>query len=322
MENLSLEEFNPKKAEVIALANKFRSLVIKDINDVDGYKAVHEAQMALVHARVNIVKSSKQAREKAIDYNKAVLKLEKELIAEIEPVEKSLKNQKDTIDKLKERAQRVQILPDRRERLKAVEVELTDDEIIDMTGVEFQDYLNQAKSAQLTRQEAKIKAENDRLDEERRKLDKEKEDERIRQEEAKRQQEKAAEDLRLAKEKADLEKKQEEERVAKEKQDLIDKAEREKAEAKAKADKEKQDLIDEQKRVETARLKKIEDDRIAEEERIAKEKKERKLLEQRAGYNKWLIENGVTKENYTTDFFVKTDGNKRTLFKKISEIEL
>lgn len=306
MEQLSLEEFNPTKAEVISLAKKFKGLSINGIDDLEGYKAVHNAQMTLVHTRTNIVKASKDARQKAVDFNKAVLALEKDLIAEIEPVEKELKEKKEAIDREKELIERRKLIPVRREKLVEVEAELTDDQLIDMDSVQFQNFLNQAKHEQLERREAAIKAEQERLAAIQAKIDADKRDEEIRKQAELDAKKRAAEEAELAAKKAES--------------DRLRAIE----EAKALAEKEKQAIIDENNRKEKERLAAEEAAKQAEDQRILKEAADKKALEETKKMKKFLKDNGVTDDN-KEDFIIKHDGplNKHiVLWKKIAEINL
>lgn len=332
MDNLNLEEFNPKRAEVIALADKYRGLVIKDINDVEGYEAVHKAQMELVHTRTDIVKSSKAARENAVAYNKAVLKLEKDLIAEIEPVELILKNQKENIDALKAKASRVALLPSRRAKLVEVEATLSDDEIINMDANQFQDFLNQAKHTQLVAHEEKLKLEKEKIDKEREALEKEKHDAEI-EKAARIKAEKEADDKRIRDAKAaedkriaDLKKVEddklaaiqaEKDKSAKALRDADDKA----ALAKLQADKEKQDIIDENNRKEAERVRLAAEKRAEDDRLIVKEQAAKAELTKKAAYLAFLIANGVTKANLA-DFYIKNDGKTAVLYKKLAEYKL
>ena len=48
MENINLDLFNPKRAELEAAAKEYKDLTIKWVDDKEWYKAVHEAEMKLV----------------------------------------------------------------------------------------------------------------------------------------------------------------------------------------------------------------------------------------------------------------------------------
>lgn len=315
--DLNIEEFNPTKAEVISLAQKFKGLSIKGIDDVAGYKAVHDAQMTLVHTRTNIVKASKDARQKAVDFNRAVLALEKDLIAEIEPVEKELKEKKETIDREKELIERRKLIPARREKLIEVEVELTDDQLIEMDSVQFQNFLNQAKHEQLERREAAIKAEQERLAAIQAKIDADKRDEEIRKQAELDAKKRAAEEAEIAAKKAEADR-------LKAKADAEASKLRAVEEAKAQAEREKQAIIDENNRKERERLAAIEAEKEAEAQRMLEEETNKKALEKTKKMQKFLKDNGVTDQNKSY-FIINHEGplgQHIVLWKKIAEIDL
>ena len=101
MESLNIEKFSPKKAELIALADKSKGLVINGVDDKIGYSLVHDTRMELKRARVEIAKTGKNLRADALSFQKAVIEKEKELIAIIEPVEKDLELKQEAIEKRK-----------------------------------------------------------------------------------------------------------------------------------------------------------------------------------------------------------------------------
>lgn len=103
MQNLNIEEFNPKKAELTVMADKYRGLTIAGIEDKEGFKRVHEAQMELRSVRVDIEKKGKALREDALSFQKQVIALEKELVGIISPVEDALKAEKEKVESEKER---------------------------------------------------------------------------------------------------------------------------------------------------------------------------------------------------------------------------
>lgn len=53
----SVDSFNPKKAELIALADESKKVLSVEIVDSKTYEQVHQAQMKLKEARVNIEKT-------------------------------------------------------------------------------------------------------------------------------------------------------------------------------------------------------------------------------------------------------------------------
>ena len=90
MDNLSLDQFNPKEAELVTMATNYKSLTINGIDDKQGYLEVSTARKHLAKTRVQISKDGKLLREEANAFQKKVIARERELIAIIEPVELEL----------------------------------------------------------------------------------------------------------------------------------------------------------------------------------------------------------------------------------------
>lgn len=92
-----------QKAEVteellMELANRFKSLKVAGPEDKAGLRGVVEARITLKKQRVEIEKIGKKIRESATNFNKAVIKRERELIDIIEPVEQSLRAEEKRIE--------------------------------------------------------------------------------------------------------------------------------------------------------------------------------------------------------------------------------
>lgn len=169
---LDIETFNPTKAEITALAEKNRNLSIKDLDDKEGYELVDAGRKELQQARINITKIGKDLRANAVKFQKDVIALENDLLEIITPLEKELKAQLEAIDIAKEKRERLEALPYRKEKLLAIEVEMTDDEILSLDDQAFLDKFNSLKLAWLEAKEAKLKeaeakVEADRLENER-----------------------------------------------------------------------------------------------------------------------------------------------------------
>lgn len=101
-ENLNMDSFNPKKAELITLADEAKKALSVEIIDTKSYEVVHKAQMKLKDARVNIEKTGKAMREDAVAFQKKVIEVEKDLISVIITVEEELKAKKTIYDKAQE----------------------------------------------------------------------------------------------------------------------------------------------------------------------------------------------------------------------------
>lgn len=314
MENLNIEEFNPKKAELVALAKSCKDLVIKGVDDVEGYELVDSKRKQLKSARVEIKKTGKKMRDGAIAFQRAVIEKENEFVSIIEPLEIELENKQKAIDIEKEKIKRMELLPERKEKLSKVNVEVTDDEILSMDDITFHTFLNEKtteflaekerlleeerlKAEEKKRKEAEEKAEQERLLE----LKKQEEiKEKQRQEEIKKAEEKAAKDAIAYAEK------EKEEAIKKEKEESL---KREKA------------IRDEHEAEEKARIQREVEARIIQERKEAQDKAEQERIDKDKKWKDFLKKMGWTKET-EDEFYIKGEQNKRIIYKKIGEIEI
>lgn len=306
-QELNIDKFNPTKAECLNLALQFKDLTITGVDDVEGYKKVHEARMVLKKTRVEIEKTGKNYRAEAVAFQKAVLKMEDELVDIIVPVEQDLMAKQKAIDEQKEYNKRLALVPERKEKLKelkefvSVDPENTNKFLAQMDDAQFTVYLLEVKDNLLKEKELKMAAEAKRLEEE--KL------------------------AQIAKAEAE----------AKEKQRVEDEAKaKELAEQKAKQDAEDRSRLEEEhkKDIEVAKLQAADAARLALECKIADEdaaklkakldeeariELERLRMEKKTKYQDFLKKNGFTKET-ECDFYLKQDGTTFTLYKKVDMI--
>jgi len=301
--NLNIEKFNPTKADLIKLADKYKSLEIKGIDDRIGYNIVDEARKDLKKKRVELTKTGKELRDEANQFAKKVISIEKELVAIIEPLELELKAKQDEIDLIIEKNKRKALLPDRIEKLKSINVEISEDEILEMDSDTFLAFFNEHKEYYLAEKERKLQEEKDKI-EEQKKI-----------EELKKQREEEIE--RAKKEAAENAKKEAEEHAKKIQEEKDAETARKIKEAEDKAKKAEEDRI----RADLER--KLEDERKEkeEQERIEKEKQEKAALEKEKKYKQFLKDNGVTAAN-KDNFIIKKVDEKILLFKKIGELNL
>jgi len=301
--NLNIEKFNPTKADLIKLADKYKSLEIKGIDDRIGYNIVDEARKDLKKKRVELTKTGKELRDEANQFAKKVISIEKELVAIIEPLELELKAKQDEIDLIIEKNKRKALLPDRIEKLKSINVEISEDEILEMDSDTFLAFFNEHKEYYLAEKERKLQEEKDKI-EEQKKI-----------EELKKQREEEIE--RAKKEAAENAKKEAEEHAKKIQAEKDAETARKIKEAEDKAKKAEEDRI----RADLER--KLEDERKEkeEQERIEKEKQEKAALEKEKKYKQFLKDNGVTAAN-KDNFIIKKVDEKILLFKKIGELNL
>lgn len=296
MQEINIERFNPRKAEITELVERIKSTVISMPGDKTGYELMKDNKKTLQSARVNLTKDLKAEREGALAYQKGIIAIEKDMLAIIDPVESELDEKIKAIEDAEKRSARVAILPERKEKLASIELEMTDDEILDMDDKVFAQFFVDKKMAYLEAQNEKAR----KIEEDRRR----EEDERRHQEEIKKASEQAA---------------------ANAKKEAEEKAEREKKEAvqreKDKAERAKQKLIDDQARKDQERIDSENKARQEESDRIAQEKADAEKLEKTKKYQKFLTDNGCTKET-EKNFYIKKEETKVVLYKKVGEFKL
>lgn len=262
--NLDLEQFNPTRAELQDLAEKYSKIEIKGVEDKIGYQLADEARKNLKRKRVEIEKKGKEMRDEAIKFQKAVISKEKEFVAIIEPIEIALQEKQNAIDWEIEKRKRLEFLPAKIERLAKINVLADEEEILKMDDQKFEVYFNEKHAEYLAEVERKQKEQQDKIDAENKRIEEEK---------------------RLAEIK-------EQARIEAEK-----KAKQEIENVKLKAEKEKQALIDKQKREEEQKKK-------DEEEKARQEKEEQEALEKKKKYQKFLTDNNYnadTDKLFNTD---------------------
>jgi len=320
-QELNIEQFSPKKAELVALAEECKVLTINGLDDKAGQLAVQQAKMKCVRARIEIQKTGKLMREDARKYVSAVISLEKDLIEIIEPVEKHLKQEQDKIEQEKIKQMRLADLPNRQARLAEFGIQIEDDFIMLMDDQRFNEFYFQKKAdymqeqqrianEKLAAEQAKLKEAQDKIDADRKKIE---EDERVAN--AKRQAEKDAQDKALKD--AEIAKLAAEQA----KQDAID-AERAKAKAAIEqAEADKQAIIAENKRKDDERIAKELADKKAADDKIKAEKDAQDKLEKAKKYRKFLTDNGYNDQTKNEFVMTKTEIQVH-LFKKVGSFNL
>ena len=311
MENLNLEKFNPKKAELEVVINKYKNLQITGVEDKEGYLAVKEARKDLQKKRKFYKDTGLELRGDANAFAKKVLKVENEIIALIEPEEAVLKGKQEAIDKIGIMIARKALLPIRIEKLAEFGVVVDEAFLLELTDVEFSDFMVGKQKEYLENKAAELKAQEDKLSAAKAMQDAiDAAAEKTREEEAAK--------AKLAEQKVE--------------QDKIDK-EREHELALKKLEDDK--ILAEQNRKDE--IKRLEDEKIeavrvekqkALDENIAKEKEQARIdaekiakqqkLEKQKAYTAFLA-----KYNFVDDgsFKIIVEGDTATLYKKLGEFK-
>jgi len=149
---MDIEQFNPKVEELNEIVAKSQAVDTSDL------VAVKEALKPVKGARIDVKKTGKGMRDEANAYNKAVLKLEKSLLAIVEPEEERLKGILEEAEHQKMLAERKQKMPLRLKELELLEInDMTEDDLMEMDDEEF----NDRKLAILSEREEAKKAKRD-----------------------------------------------------------------------------------------------------------------------------------------------------------------
>ena len=313
MENLNIEKFNPLKKEVTDLVEACKKTVVSIKNDktIDGYALMKENKSLLQKKRKEVVTLLKEGRSSALAYQKANIIVEKDLIAIMAPLEEEFNTKIKEIDLKKEMIKRQEILPDRKDKLLEINVEIEDNFILVMDDNQFNAYFNSKKEEYLFEKERKQKEEQELIDKEKNKLEEDKRIKEAADKATKEAQEQAIEDAKIAKLKSE-----------KDASDAIKKAEDDKAKAiqdekdiaKAREDK----IIADQKAKDEKRIADEEAEEQRKEDEKQQEKEKQEKLEKQKKYIKFLADNSYTEEN-KDDFYIVRRGNKIILYKKVNE---
>jgi len=158
-----LAKENVTEAVIANLKKQYLPLKINGIDDVGGYKKVHDARMVCRNTRTLAEKICKAGREDAVKEQKAWITKEKEVVALISEVEQHLKKQEDAIDQEKEaikiRAERLLKLPGRKESVVGLEEyigDLSDEQYMRFDDAQWNEILLIAKGKKLDAQQKVI----------------------------------------------------------------------------------------------------------------------------------------------------------------------
>lgn len=266
------------------------TIITVDIDNKQELALVKKNKLALGKIRNSLKEFGKSKRDYFNEMAKKIITREKELVAIVEQEEDRLNVFLEEAKHKQELADRMLILPDRKEQLAQIgdEVQVTDGFILSLGSNEFTEYVNNRKTEYLNAKEAK-------LNEEKAKIEREKE-------------------IRDAQEKSRLEA---EERAKKEIELAKEKAELDRQEALRKAEAEKQAIIDENNRKEKERLEAEEKIKQEEAEKVRLEKENQEKLEKQKKYQTFLKENNY---NENEDYLLNKD-DKVILMRKVAEFK-
>lgn len=163
---MDITKFDPTVADLQTLVSLTSSVTLTDFKDKDQLENVKKNRILLRDARLKITKRGKELREEAVAFQKAVISKEKELIAIVEPEENRLSAIEEEAKVMKERADRIALLPQRHAKLAEIGdgIAVSDDGLLVLSAEEFQAYCNKrmadknaAAERALAEREAKLK---------------------------------------------------------------------------------------------------------------------------------------------------------------------
>ncbi len=160
-ENKTIVKFNPAIEEIKKLVEETKKITIKNIDNIPIYISVKDYLKKLADMRIAIQKCGKKKRDEALKFQKKVIQLEKEILAEIEPEETRLRNLIILYDAEKIMLERRKTLPMRTAALKNTGItEINEQYILSLDNIEFATYFNNKKK-EVAETEAKKQAEID-----------------------------------------------------------------------------------------------------------------------------------------------------------------
>ena len=234
MDETEIIKFDTTESQLRAIVAETIGIVNVDIENKEEIEKVKKSRIALGKVRVDIQKFGKGKRDWFNEMSKKIITREKELIAIIEPEEDRLYAFEEEVKKQKELADRLAVLPLRKEQLGKIGIIIlpNDDVICSMDSTEFMAFCNklvaeknEADAKALEERESKLhEAENEV---------KRKEDIRIAEDKA-REEERARADQR-EKDRIESERITAEKETQRINQEKLDKEEKEKADKESQA---------------------------------------------------------------------------------------
>ena len=316
-------KFDPTREKLTKAVEISKKIVAKDSRDLKQIELVKRTRKELRSFEIVIEKDGLKFRAEANAYAKEVSRQEKELKKITSPEIERLKEIEEKSEALLLKDRRLKDLPEKKKQLEDIGDNITmgDDYLLGLGESEFMTYFNQrvadkneadriAEENRASIERAKIQAEQGA---QAKKLEEEKEAFRIKQEEqdaeAKKKRKAEQDKIDEANRKLEDDKKAQQDKIDEEnrkleadKLDLQHQKELKEAEEKSK--------IELDKKIESDRLKAIEDKK-AEDEKLSKRK----------AYMEFLKENGYTEET-KENYHIEKLEDKIVLYKKVGEFEI
>lgn len=162
----AVQEFGDVKATLEMVREELAKVKINGPDDKDGYAAAKDAAKKAGELRRKIEARKKELKEESLRASQAYDKVARDLQGVINPIEDELKRQIADVDAHHERekmkAARAAELPVRKAKLDQYEHSYTDEQILLMGDVEFLKILGEFQQAEIERQNAVIRDQQER----------------------------------------------------------------------------------------------------------------------------------------------------------------
>lgn len=208
--NTNLSKFTPTNTAIAAMAAEYMPLVIRGLDDTDGFKAVHAARMVVKSHRVEVEKVRKALKADALEYGRQVDGEAKRITALLDPIETHLSDEEAAYEAEKEKIRNAARLAQEAEAkaradAEAARVKAEHDAEVERLRSEREklDAERKAMEAERAAEQAKQKAAQDKIDAERTAIEAEKkrladiEAARLREIETQRREKEAAERAKI-----------------------------------------------------------------------------------------------------------------------------
>ena len=165
----NLEVFNEIRNKLNSVVEINKGLKIEGVEDKEGYAKVKSAKKEIRDEEISLEKLAKSERQQALEYQRGIIALEKDLKEITSPIINDYDTQLKEIDELVAREERKVLLPHRRKLLEQIEYTLGDEDILNINEKDWAEFIDKKREEYL-----EIKA-NEKREKER----KEQEDERV-----------------------------------------------------------------------------------------------------------------------------------------------
>src|SRR3990167_11356348 len=150
-------KYNITDAEIVKYKKICSSLEIKSINDIEGYNKVTDAIKGVKLKSREIEKTRVELKAEALKYSQAVDSEARRIQSELFEIITDLNKIKDPVDlevaRIKKFKEQQSFLPDRHQKLVSINVEVTDEELLNMDQIQFLEFYNTLKEQYLLQKE-------------------------------------------------------------------------------------------------------------------------------------------------------------------------